>query len=165
MSDLAQVHANLMGAARCDGDVNQGDARHVQRRRNACDGRSRAAGLRRHLLPVRWIAADGQVDSFPGLHDTPHERDVFLFNFPVVKLPGQLEMRAIVFCHDHEAGRPAIEAMHDARPQLTADAAQVVNLVEQGVDERALGVSGGRMHHHPRRFVDHDQVRILIDDV
>ena len=101
----------------------------------------------------------------PGLHDAPHERDVFLFDLAIVELPRQLDVRAVVLRHHHQARRSAIEAMHDARPQLAADAAEIVHLVEQRVDERALRVPGGGMHHHARRLVHDDEVRVLIDDV
>ena len=39
-------------------------------------------------------------------------------------------------------------------PQLAADAAQVVDVVEQRVDERAAGVAGRGVHDHPGRLVD-----------
>ena len=74
-------------------------------------------------------------------------------------------MRAVVFRHHHQAGRASIETVHDARPQLAADAAQVVHLVEQRVDQRALRVAGGGMDDHAGRLVDDDEIRVLIDDV
>ena len=49
-------------------------------------------------------------------------------------------------------------------PLLAADAAQVVDVVEQRVDQRAAGVAGGRMHHHAGRLVDDDQVVVLVED-
>ena len=101
----------------------------------------------------------------PGLHDAPHERDVLLFDLAIVELPGELGVRAVVLRHHHQARCAAIEAMHDARPQLAADAAQIVDLVEQRVDQRALRVAGGGMHHHAGGLVDDDEVRVLIDDV
>ena len=55
--------------------------------------------------------------------------------------------------------------MHDAGPQLAADAAEIVDLVKQRVHQRALRVAGGGMHHHPCGFVDDHEVRVLIDDV
>jgi hypothetical protein len=55
--------------------------------------------------------------------------------------------------------------MHDARPQLAADAAEIVDFMQERVDERALRVTGGGMDDHAGGFVDDDQVRILVDDV
>ena len=55
--------------------------------------------------------------------------------------------------------------MDDAGAQLAADAAQVVDVVEQGVDQRAVGVARGRVDDHARRLVDDDDVGVLVDDV
>ena len=54
--------------------------------------------------------------------------------------------------------------MHDARPHLAADAAQVVHVVEQGVHERAARVARGRVHDHAGGLVDDDHVVILVQD-
>ena len=54
--------------------------------------------------------------------------------------------------------------MHDAGPLLAADAAEIVDVVQQRVDERAAGMPGRRMHDHARRLVDDDQVVVLVED-
>ncbi len=54
--------------------------------------------------------------------------------------------------------------MNDAWPLLPADAAQIVDVMEQGVDQRAARMAGRRMHDHARRLVDHDHVAVLVDD-
>jgi hypothetical protein len=54
--------------------------------------------------------------------------------------------------------------MHDTRTLLAADAAQIVDVVEQRVDERPAGVAGGGMDDHARRLVHDDDVVVLIDD-
>ena len=54
--------------------------------------------------------------------------------------------------------------MDDARPLLAADAAEIVDVMEQRVDQRAAVVSGGRMHDHAGRLVDDDEVAILVED-
>ena len=117
------------------------------------------------IFLVAGIAADRQIDPLARLDHAPHERDVLLFDLAVVELSRELDMRAVVLRHHHQARCSAIETMHDARPQLAADAAEIVHFVEQRVDQRALRVARGGMDHHPGRFVDDDQVRILIDDV
>src|ERR1051326_7939063 len=55
--------------------------------------------------------------------------------------------------------------MDDSGAPLAADAAQIVDVMEQRVDERAARMSGGGMDDHARRLVDDDQVAILVDDV
>jgi hypothetical protein len=54
--------------------------------------------------------------------------------------------------------------MNDARPRFAADATQVRDVVQQRVDERAGGMAGARMHHHPGGFIQHDKVRVLVQD-
>ena len=60
------------------------------------------------------------------MHLAPHQRDVFLLDFAVVKLPGQFLVRPVVLGDDHQARRALVQPVHDARPLLAADAAQVV---------------------------------------
>jgi hypothetical protein len=38
-------------------------------------------------------------------------------------------------------------------------------MIEQSIDQRAVGMSGRRMHDHAPGFVDHDDVRVLIYNV
>ena len=38
-------------------------------------------------------------------------------------------------------------------------------MVEQGVDQGVFFVAGGRMHHQPRRLVQHQQGFVLVEDV
>ena len=55
-------------------------------------------------------------------------------------------------------GRAAIQPVHDARPQLAADAAQIGEVMEQRVDERARRVARAGVHHHAGRLVQHGEV-------
>ena len=55
--------------------------------------------------------------------------------------------------------------MHDARPQLAADAAQILYVVQECVDQGAVRVTRGRMHHHAGRLVDDDQIRVVVENV
>ena len=54
--------------------------------------------------------------------------------------------------------------MDDARPSFAADAAQVVDVVQQCVDESAARVPGRGMDDHSCRLVDDDDIGILIQD-
>ena len=173
MADGAQVHANLVRApgVNRDGRERQQPA-EVLRGDDARDRFAAAAHavriarrLRgRHLLAVHGVASDGRVDAAPRHHLAPHQCDVLLFNLAILKLPGQRVVRGVVLGDDDQAGRPAIEAVHDARTFLAADAAQVVEVMEQRVDERAARVSGRRMHDHAGRLVDDGEIPILIHD-
>ena len=49
---------------------------------------------------------------------------------------------------------------------LHADAGKLPGaVVQQRVDQRAVRVAGGRMHHHALGLVDDDQIVILVDDI
>ena len=54
--------------------------------------------------------------------------------------------------------------MDDTGSKLAADAAEICNVVEKGIDQRAAGVPGGRMNDHPGWLVEDDDVLILEDD-
>ena len=55
--------------------------------------------------------------------------------------------------------------MHNARSSSPADAGQALAAMsDQGVDERAALMPGGRMHHEPSRLVDDQQIAILEND-
>ena len=38
-------------------------------------------------------------------------------------------------------------------------------MVQQGVDQCAVGVTRGGMHHHTHGFIDHDDISVLVHDV
>jgi hypothetical protein len=54
--------------------------------------------------------------------------------------------------------------VHDARPQHAAYPAEIPDVVQQRVDERAAAVARRRVHDHPGRLVEHDEVGILEHD-
>ena len=116
----------------------QDDAAEVLGPRHARHGAARPARPRRHLLPVVGIAADRRVDPLAGVHHAPDQREVLLLDFAVVELARQLLVRGVVLGHHHDARRAAIEPVDDARPQLAADAAQIVDVVQQRVHQVPL---------------------------
>ena len=165
MTDGAQVDANLVGPPGQDRDMRQRQG--APKVFGADDPRDRLAapsGARRHFLAVHRVATDRRVDSASGLHLAPDERDVLFLDLAVVKLPGQLLVSHIVLGDHHDARRAAIETVDDARPLLAADAAQIVDMMQQGVDEGSARVPGGRMHDHASRLVDDDDIVVLVQD-
>ena len=134
----------------------------------ADDARDRFAAAPRAradiFLRFDRIAADRRVDPPAGLHLAPDQRDVFLLDLALVKLARQLLVRGVVLGDDHQPGGAAVEPVHDAGPLFAADAAQIVDVVEQRVHQRAARVPGGRMHDHARRLVDDDEVVVLVED-
>ena len=166
MADGAQVHANLMRAAGLDRHPRQRQRVAERARRARCASPLRGSRRARADIFLRFdgIAADRRVDPSSGLHDAPDERDVFLLDLAIAKLTRELLVRGVVLGDDHQARRAAIEPVHDAGPLLAADAAEIVDVMEQRVHQRAARVAGGRMHDHAGGLVDDDDVAILIDD-
>ena len=162
------MHADLVRPAGVNRDLRQGQL--TAEVLGTDDARDRRAGaphairIRRHLLPVVRIAPDRLVDPPPRHHFAPGEREVFLLDLALGELPGQFGVRLVVLRDDHQPRRAFVEPVHDARPFLAADPAEIVHVMQQRVHQRAARVSRRRVHHHPRRFVDHDQVVILIED-
>ena len=110
---------------------------------------------RRHLLPIDRIAADGQVDPRASLHHAPDQRDILLFDLAIVELPSQLGMRPSFFATTISPDVP--RSSRCTMPGLSSPPMPLRSVIcmEQRIDERALRVSGGRMHHHSGRLV-HD---------
>ena len=141
MADRTQVDANLVRPA--------GMNRHLcerQRRTEvlgADDARDRGAAspypqrCGRHLLAVVGIAADWRVDAAAGHHLAPHQRQVLLFDFALVELARQFFVRRVVLGDHHQPRRAAVEPVHDAGTLFAADAAEIVDVVEQRVHQRA----------------------------
>jgi hypothetical protein len=77
---------------------------------------------------------------------------------------------AVVFGDEDEAAGLFVEAMDDARAEVSAYAGELVEVEEEGVDEGALGAgfvsgSGAGVDHHACRLVDDGEVFVFVEDV
>src|SRR5690625_91619 len=64
--------------------------------------------------------------------------------------------------HHHQAGGVLVQAVHDARARQVGQRRIVV---QQPVQQRAVGVAGARVHDQAGRLGQHQQVGILVADV
>ncbi len=55
--------------------------------------------------------------------------------------------------------------MDDAGAHLSADAAEVVAVVEEGIDEGAIGITGGGVDDEAGRFVEDEDVFVLKENI
>ena len=165
MSDCTEMHADLVSSTGVDRNPAQCHAAEMARSRDPCYCVPGTSGPRRHFLPLDGIATDCGLDSPPGLHHTPDKRDIFLFDFAIVKLPRELLVRSIVLGDNHHSRRSAIQTMDDPRPCFTADTAQIVQVVQERVDQSTGRVARSGMDHHSRLFVQHRDVAVLIQDL
>ena len=74
-------------------------------------------------------------------------------------------MRGVVLRDDHQTRCAAVEPMDDPGSLLASNAAQVSDVMQERVDERAVSMTSGGMDDHSSGFVDNQQVTILVDDV
>ena len=63
-----------------------------------------------------------------------------------------------------EPGSILINPVNDAGPQLAVDRRQG-GVVHQGVNQRVVGVAGGRVHHHPLGLIDDEDVIVFVNNV
>ena len=78
----------------------------------------------------------------------------------------QRQMGRVMLGDDDEPGRVFVQTVDNARPRNPADAGKAVAAMgDEGVHERAGPVARRRMHHEARRFVNYDDVRILVAHV
>ena len=113
------------------------------------------------------MAADGRIDRAGVFAQIAADDGLIGAGHGVVgQLGRECEVGKVVFRRDEQAGRVLVDAVHDAGPPLSADAGETVAAVgEQGVDERAVLVAGRGVHDHAARFVDDDEVIVLIHHV
>ena len=71
-------------------------------------------------------------------------------------------MRLVVLGHHHEAGRAAVEPVHDAGAQHAAHPGEVAHVVQQRVDERPRQPARSRMDGQARRLVQDEKTGVFV---
>ena len=137
-------------------------------------GLDRAPG--RHAGAAEKIAGNGKADSGVILRNVAvDECKVGLVDLAVGEHFAKLAVGGVVFGDEDEAGGLLIEAMHDAGPEVAVEVGEPVEVVEERVDEGAmgtrigsLGIGGGpgsSVDRHPGGFVDYGEVVVFEEDV
>ena len=163
MAAMGQVDANLVGAARLQACFQEGVRsqflQHAVGRagwpapRNYC-----------HPLAVAGMPADGRVNNPLSLrHMAVHQGQVGLEHRALLLLGHQGSVGGVASGHHDQAGGEAVQAVDDARPERPAYR-QVGVAGQKGVDQGAVGMSGGRVNHQAGRLIQHHHVGILVDD-
>ena len=83
------------------------------------------------------------------------------------ELFGEEAERGLCLADDHDARGVFVEAVNDPRAErvLSAVGGEVRAVVEDGVDERAVGVSRGGVDDEASGFEDEQKVLVLVEDV
>ena len=71
-------------------------------------------------------------------------------------------MGRIVFGRHQNPTGILVQPVNDPRPENASDSSQVAAVMQEGIDQGAGVVPRPRMNDHPGRFIDHQQVRILV---
>ena len=120
-----------------------------------------------HALAIARMAPDRPLDrAGRGRRPAPDDRRVAALDPMDAELGREPHVGAVVLGDHHEPARVLVEAMDDARPQHPADARQAAGAMRQErVDQRAAGMARRRMDHEAGRLVEHQEMRVLVQDV
>ena len=164
MPDGLHVHADLVRPPGQNVDVQQ---RHVPpaRKHRPVRNRRAAFGVNCHFLAVFLAPRDGLVDAPAVLPQIPfNQRAVVLLHLPLLQLAAEGELALVVLCHEQQTAGVLVQPVDDAGAQFAADAAQVVKVVQERVDERAVLIAGGGVNDHAAGLQDDGEVGILIEN-
>ncbi len=124
-----------------------------------------------HPFPGVRVTPDRGIDGTDRLvRQAPDEAEVFALERTGAAVIGELcrerPMSGFGLGDDQQARRVLVEPMHNAGPAHSPDSRKVVTAMgDERVDKRAGPVAGSRMDDEACRLVDHDQIRILVDDL
>lgn len=130
-------------------------------------GAARGRGDDGHFLSIARIASDVGKDRFTcRLGCLLGDAEVDFLIRAVGKLAGEVLVRAIIFRDDEAAGSILIESMHNAGAFDAADARKLaLAVVEQGIHQRAIGISGSGVNDNAGFLIQHDEVFIFKEDL
>lgn len=130
----------------------------------ACHRLLPPAAQNRHFLAVARASTDVSADfTFSWVRLTPDQSKVAPRDAARRKLCRQRMEGRLVLDGDHHATGVLVEAVDDARSPLSPDARQLLAAVgDERVDQSPVRVAGSRMDNQAGRFVDHDQVAVLV---
>ncbi len=164
---LAHVDSDLMGAPGEELAANEGAALMGANLLPFGDGFFAGAVQEvGHAFAIHGVATKHGLDAtFGFLWQAVDGGEVDFTESALGKGFTQAPMGDVVFSDDHAAGGVFIEPMDDAGSHLTADAAKVVTMMEEGIDEGAVWVPGCGVDDQSGRFIEHEDVFVLKEDL
>jgi len=113
-----------------------------------------AAIINGHPLAVDFMPGNRGVDR-PVRHagTSLHERQINLFNLSFGELLRKRMVGGIGFGHHDAAAGLLVEPMDDPWALDSADYRDSAAVVEQGINDRAIGIARAWMHDEPGRLV------------
>jgi len=74
-------------------------------------------------------------------------------------------MSLIVFGGNETATRVFVEAVHNSGTFPAADTGKVRAMMQKRIHQSVLGIAGARMNNQSGGFIDHDQIRVFVNDL
>ncbi len=167
---VVEVDADLMGAAGVEVAEDEGGVGGGVGGEDLVvgDGGFAAWGIDDgHFLAVDGVSADVGEDGVGwGFGDSVGDAEVEFFHGASGELCGEGLVGGVGFGDDEAAGGVFVEAVDDAGSFDAADAGELAAaVVEEGVDEGAIGVSGGGVDDDAGVFVEDEEVFVFEEDV
>lgn len=94
-----------------------------------------------------------------------NQRQINLFNGAFSKLCRQPPVRVVGFGNNQATARFFVESMDNSGSLFAADPREFGEMMEQCVHQCVLPLTSSGMNHESCRFVDHDQLFILIKNI
>ena len=108
------------------------------------------------------MAADRGVDGAGALNKAVHDGDVLARDAMRLQLLHQGRLRGQCFGDDQKPAGVLVEPVHDASARNFFKRGRVL---QQGIEQRARPIAAAGVHHQPGRFVNDDQVLVLVNDI
>lgn len=184
MTYMCRVHPNLMRAPRFKPALEHcGMASECFN--DTKTGYCMSAALKKHRLPLpirlvprkhgrdlydcaRFEADPGYPfqSRISGVRHTVAQCEVATFDGVLGELLGKPVVGCVGFGDDQKSAGVLVYAVNNPRSFFASDARQIAaEVVQQGIDKRSAWRSWGGMNHHSRRFVDDEEVLILVHDL
>ena len=158
-----QVHPDLVSSA---GDQVQLEQRPAgEALADPISGHCRPPGRDNgHPRPMTGISSNRRLDA-PGVGNDGalNQSQIRLLDVAVLELGHQAGLGLVVLGHHQQAARVAVKTMDDTRTLHAGDAAVLGAACQQGIDERATGMTRRRMNDQTRGLVDDQQVLVFVD--
>jgi hypothetical protein len=167
VAEMAHMDTHLMGAAGFQAAFHEGGAFQCFHSAIMCHGVLAAPlALHGHLLAIPIGPPDPCIDRAAcraGM--AAHDREVAADDAVILELAGEPLMGGIGFRHHQQPRGVFVDAVYDAGTCDAPDAGQLPRaVVQQRIDQGSVEIACCRVHHKARWLVDHDQVRVLVND-
>ncbi len=170
-ADVLEVNTDLVGATGVEVAKDEGGFGGLIRGDDFVIGDRSFSGWRRdhgHFLAIHRMSANVSEDRVFGFQwNTISDSEVdFLHCRALGKLGGEALVGGVGFCNDEAAGGVFIESVHDTGSLHSAYPGEFSSaMMEQCVDEGAVGISGSGMDDHAVGFVEDDKVFVFEKDI